>query len=777
MSRKRLDPELHPLFLGHLTEQVMTLSQFSDFSSSKALTEKLIALFDQAPGFFAYLSGPNHVFEFINQGYTALVGQRDVLGKPFKEALADLDGQGYYETLDRVYASGEPFIGSGDMMMLERPDGTLSSCIIDFIYQPLRDEQGKVCGIICQGHDVTQRVSAEQARDAAQQGLQKALEAVKESEARFVELANNVEDVFYSWDAKTRKMLYVNSPCETIWGLSEADLQEHALTYLDRVVEEDRAAMHSAVEKLLAGGDTLDMTYRIKHANGYLAWVRERARAVFDEQGQAQRVVGTARDVTARERARQELRRKQKKLSHLASHDALTGLPNRAFLSSRMKRLLRGEKEQIFGILYIDIDHFKDINDTRGHGVGDELLKIIAERLCRCVSNNDFVVRMGGDEFVIVATNLREESNCALIAERVLSALGAPVRIDSDIFHITASVGMAVYPDDGEDLQTLLQHADIALYQIKDNGRNGYQVFGADMTAGLMQRTSLEKALRDAIEHKSIFIEYQPIVDLASGRILTFEALARWKHPDLGLVSPAEFIPLAEQNGMIRELGSDILCKVVRQISEWASAGLAPVPVNVNVSAKQFEKGYLKELIVSLINQYQINPSLLILEITESALMEKSDRYLSIMRDLRSLGVRIAIDDFGTGYSSLAYLKNFPLDALKIDKSFISEVGCGENDRAIVEMIVKLAQVLNLSTIAEGIETSEQLRRVQELGVTCGQGYLFSKPLSAAECTRAITARCCFNFDSLRKRVTLIEKPRSVTIEGIEHERPLELRA
>ena len=755
----------------------MTLSQLSGFTSTKTLAEKLVALFDQAPGFIAYLSGPDHIFEFINQGYAALVGHRDVLGKSFKEALADLDGQGYYETLDRVYASGDPFIGSGDMMMLERSDGTLSSCIIDFIYQPLRDEQGKICGIICQGHDVTQRVSAERARDSAQQGLQKALEAVKESEARFVELANNVEDVFYSWDAKTREMLYVNSPCETIWGLSQSDLQEHALTYLDRVIEEDRVVMRSALEKLLAGGDAVDLTYRIKHANGYLVWVRELAHAVFDEHGQVQRVVGTARDVTARERARQELQRKQKKLTRLASHDVLTGLPNRAFLSSRMKRLLDGEKEQIFGILYIDIDHFKDINDTRGHGVGDELLKIIAERLCRCVSNNDFVVRMGGDEFVIVATNLREESNCKLIAERVLSALGAPVRIDSDIFHITASVGIAVYPNDGEDLQTLLQHADIALYQIKDNGRNGYQVFGSDMTAGLMQRTSLEKALRNAVENKSIFIEYQPIVDLASGRILTFEALARWKHPDLGLVSPAEFIPLAEQNGMIRRLGSDILCKVVRQISEWTDAGLTPIPVNVNVSAKQFEKGYLKELIVSLINQYRINPSLLILEITESALMEKSDRYLSIMRGLRSLGVRIAIDDFGTGYSSLAYLKNFPLDALKIDKSFISEMGCGENDRAIVEMIVKLAQVLNLSTIAEGIETPEQLRRVQDLGVTCGQGYLFSKPLSAADCTRAIAARCLFNFNTLRKRPTIAEEPRPVMLEPVKEENQTQMRA
>ncbi len=518
----------------------------------------VLKLFEEAPGFFAYLSGPEHVFEFVNKGCTALLGNRALLGKSFKEALPDLDGQGYYETLDRVYASGRPFIGSGDMLMLENPDGTFNSCTIDFLYQPVRDEHGMVCGIICQGHDVTQRVAAEQARDVTQRHLESALETIKESEARFLEMANNIEDIFYSWDAESKRMLYINPACETVWGVSQSELKENALRYFEVVLPEDREELRLAVERLLQG-EHLDKTYRIKSTNGSTRWVREKAYPVLDDAGVVRRIVGTARDVTERERVRMDLKRKQKKFAHLASHDVLTGLPNRAFLRFYMRRLLSQEKEQTFAILYVDVDHFKKINDTRGHGVGDEVLKIISERLCRCVSSNDIVVRMGGDEFVVVATHLASAKNSELIAERIIQALSAPVRIENDIFHISASLGIATYPDNGQDLQTLLQHADIALYHTKENGRDGYHVFGAGMTTELMQRTSIEQAMRLAIGTRQFYLQYQPIVDLNSGRVTALEALLRWCHPELGLVSPNEFIPLAESTGLIRDIGAHVL--------------------------------------------------------------------------------------------------------------------------------------------------------------------------------------------------------------------------
>ena len=442
-----------------------------------------------------------------------------------------------------------------------------------------------------------------------------------------------------------------------------------------------------------------------------------------------------ARDITARKQVEVQRRIHQKRLSQLALHDALTRLPNRAQLRARLPKLAaKADAEgSRMALLYIDLDHFKDINDSLGHGAGDQLLVSIAQRLRAAVASSDLIVRMGGDEFVVVASGLRQVQDADRIARRIQDTLSAPFDIGGARLNARMSIGIAVYPDDGGDLEQLLKHADIALYQAKEAGRGNHQFFTHEAGSRLNERLSLGQALRNAIGTDQIYLEYQPAYEIDSRTPVSLEALMRWRHPEMGAISPARFIPIAEQTGLIHELGNDAIRRVCRQIAHWKARGLPVLPVSVNVSARQFEQGRIADRVAEMCREHGIDPQLLAFEITESVVVHNSEQHLGALQALRTLGSKILIDDFGTGYSNLSYLKSLPIDTLKIDRSFVSDMPHDDYDVAIVRGVVGIARSLGLQLVAEGVETAEQLACLRELGCLTAQGFYFSRPLSVED--------------------------------------------
>ncbi|MDB6090828.1 MAG: domain S-box/diguanylate cyclase protein [Gammaproteobacteria bacterium] len=426
----------------------------------------------------------------------------------------------------------------------------------------------------------------------------------------------------------------------------------------------------------------------------------------------------------------------QRKLLRLTRRDALTGLPNRVHLQRLLPRLLsRATRDgSRLALLYLDLDHFKNVNDSLGHGMGDKLLAAVAQRLRISVAAHDLVVRTGGDEFVIVATMLPDAAVVNSIAERIRAAFAVPLDVDGITLSVAPSIGISVYPEDGSDPEQLLKHADIALYTAKDRGRGNHQFYTPEMNARLRERLGLERALRLALDNNELSLEYQPCFDLQTLRTVSLEALIRWRTADGTYIPPSRFIPIAEQSNLIVEIGDWVLRHVCLQLSEWQRERLPLVPVSVNISVRQFEKTPLASVVAGLAQELGIDASLLHFEITESVAMQNSQQQLGALQALRNLGSRILIDDFGTGYSSLSYLKHLPIDTLKIDRAFVRDMAADANDAAIVRAIVGVAKSLGLLLVAEGIESAEQLDCLRKLGCECGQGFYFSPPVSAHAC-------------------------------------------
>jgi diguanylate cyclase (GGDEF)-like protein len=426
----------------------------------------------------------------------------------------------------------------------------------------------------------------------------------------------------------------------------------------------------------------------------------------------------------------------QRKISRLARRDALTGLPNRVYLQRKLPRLLaRAARERTrLALLNLDLDHFKNVNDSLGHGIGDKLLTAVAERLRSATAPQDLVVRTGGDEFVVVATMLADSAVVDSIAERVHTALSEPLEIDGVTLTVAPSIGISVYPEDGCDPEQLLKHADIALHSAKDRGRGNHQFYTPEMNARLRERVELERALHLALDNDELTVEYQPCFDLQTLRTVSFEALVRWRTASGSYIPPSRFIPIAEQSNLILAIGDYVLRRVCQQLSEWQRERVPLVPISVNISVRQFETTPLASRVAALAQELGIDASLVHFEITESAAMQNSQQQLGALQALRNLGSRILIDDFGTGYSSLSYLKHLPIDSLKIDRAFVRDMVADGNDTAIVRAIVGVAKSLGLMLVAEGIESEAQLECLRKLGCECGQGFLVSPPVSAEAC-------------------------------------------
>ena len=446
------------------------------------------------------------------------------------------------------------------------------------------------------------------------------------------------------------------------------------------------------------------------------------------------------RDLSERKKAQTQLLANQQRLDKLANHDTLTGMPNRLFLQAHLPEAIARcqENGQMLAVLFLDLDRFKHINDSRGHEVGDKLLQEIAKRVRAAVRPADIVVRMGGDEFVVVLHKVNAPDEVAIAATRINEVLSAPVMIDGRALVATVSIGVSLFPRDGATMGELLKHSDTAMYQAKDLGRNNFQVFSPQMDRSLKERVAIESSLRIGLKLNQFDVHYQPIIDIHSRRVAGLEALLRWKHPTQGFISPERFIEVAEETGLIIPIGQFVLDRIGSDIARWREEGAHLVPVSMNVSAVQLERTKLRELIQQAMVKNRIGPQLIQLELTEGSLFENRTGEFreDALAALRDLGVKIAIDDFGTGYSSLSYLKRWRVDSLKIDRSFVRDIATDPSDHAIVSAIVAMARSLNIQVVAEGIETWQQLEILRNMGCSLAQGFLFAKPVPAPDALR-----------------------------------------
>ena len=562
-------------------------------------------------------------------------------------------------------------------------------------------------------------------------------QSLRTSESRYALAAAATNDGLWDWDLKQNVVFY--SPrWKSMLGYGEDEVGTTPGDWFDRILPEDRGAVQAALDQHLAGQSAqLKVEYRIRHRDGQLRWMACRGMAVREGELPS-RIAGSQSDITDRHLAEQQLR-------HEALHDALTGLANRSLFAERARQSLlhfKRDRQFTFAVLFLDLDRFKSVNDNLGHQIGDRVLVDVAQRLVGCVRGSDAVAqvmpgdiaRLGGDEFVLLLDGLRSEADAFRVAERLIEAIARPFTVNGHEIFVGASIGIAFAGADYEDAAALMRDADIALYQAKSNGKGRYEVFNREMHSIALNRWSIENDLRQAIERGELHLVYQPIVCARTGSTDEFEALLRWNHPKRGAISPAEFIPVAEETGLILPIGAWVLRAACEQLVQWdRELGHQSLSISVNVSGKQLAQSSFIEVITDVLKQTGADPRRLRLEITETALLERGPATNRLMTQLRELDLRLHLDDFGTGYSSLSYLHQMPVAALKIDRSFVSAMMSDSMSASIVQAIVALGHAVGMQVIAEGVETLEQLRYLQRLKCDRAQGYYFSKPLAIAD--------------------------------------------
>jgi len=473
---------------------------------------------------------------------------------------------------------------------------------------------------------------------------------------------------------------------------------------------------------------------RRKDGQSYPAWLT--ITALQDPQGAVTHYVGVFHDIT-------EIKRSEEKITHQAYHDALTGLPNRLLFNDRLKvALAHAQRKQLgLGVMFMDLDNFKNINDSLGHAVGDRLLQSVARRLSRWVREEDTVARLGGDEFIMLLQGIEDPDYSVHVAQRILESVAEPFRVGDQELFVTASIGITLFPHDGRDLETLVSNADMAMYRAKESGRNSYKLFTPAMNAQVVQRMAMERALRKALERREFRVYYQPKVDLETGGVVGVEALLRWMRPSVGLVGPDEFIPVAEDTGLIVPIGQWVLETACARAKLWHNQGHTDLQMAVNLSPRQFQQRNLVSMVKGILAETGLDPRCLELEITESVIMHSVEEAIVTLQELSELGVQLALDDFGRGYSSLYYLKRFPMNALKIDRSFVSDIAVDPDDASIVNTIISMSRSLKLKVVAEGVETSAQLDFLRQHQCDQMQGFLFSQPIPGQEITELLNRR------------------------------------
>lgn len=541
---------------------------------------------------------------------------------------------------------------------------------------------------------------------------------------------NSIGDAVVSTDV-SGSVTYLNAAAERLTGWKLAQASGLPLEQVLRIVDASSREpapnpMKAAIEQnktvVLAPNSLL-----LRRDGGESA-IEDSVAPIHDRRGTVTGAVMVFRDVTTK-------RALSLQMAHMAQHDSLTDLPNRMLLMDRLQQAiaLAHRRERRLALIFLDIDRFKHINDSLGHATGDRLLQSVGQRLLASVRRTDTVSRQGGDEFVVLLADLNRIEDATACAETILAALRDSHDIDKHDLHVTASIGISIFPDDGADSETLLKHADSAMYHAKACGRDGYQFFKAEMNTRAVERQSLEVGLRGALARREFELNYQPKIDLATGAMIGAEALIRWRHPRRGLVSPAQFIPVAEESSLIIPIGRWVLHEVCRQQRAWEDAGLRAIPIAINVSAAELRTKDFVAGVREALAQTGLSPHCLEFELTETCLLHGSTSTSAILRDLKALGVRLTLDDFGTGYSSLSFLQKFPIDTLKIDQSFIRDLTTDPSDASIVNAVIGMGDSLHMTVVAEGIETREQLAFLQESHCPEGQGDFFSRPVAAGK--------------------------------------------
>lgn len=663
--------------------------------------EELIEILESMQDTF-YRTDANGVLVYLSKSVDDLLGYRvsDVLGTKLSDYYAEPDGR---EKFIENFQAHEGNV-KGYEAPLRHKNGNIVWVSTNAHYY--RGADGEILGIEGTTRDVTAEKLQKQELDQLKNTLDKTLDCVF---------------MFYP---DSLRFFYINEGAVNQVGYSIEELLE--MTPYDIKPAYDEIAFRELVQPLIEGHKT-SMTFETvhEHKEGHHLPVEIFLQYIKHE-NEKPRFVAIVRDVSERMVA-------QEKLHHLAHHDHLTALPNRLLFQDRLEHALLRRTKGTLAILFIDLDRFKVINDTLGHATGDRVLVMLSDRLCNCLRRGDTLARLSGDEFAVILEDIVSSDEVTPVLRHILDEMSNPFLIEGHELFVTASIGISMSPNDGDDSQTLLKNADIAMYRAKDLGRNTYQFYSPEMSSKALERLSLETSLRYALERNQYQVVYQPQVNLVSGHIIGFEALLRWNHPEIGIVGPGDFIPILEDTGLIEEVGQWVLFESCKQAKIWQEKYAKDFRISVNLSARQFQGSELIAKVADCLEQTGLSPHTLELEITESIIMYNTDAVKVTMQEFEDMGLRIALDDFGTGYSSLSYLKQFPIDTIKIDRSFIRDITTDEDDAAIVTAIIAIANSLSMDLVAEGVETQQQLDFIKEKNCDVMQGYLFSKPLAVED--------------------------------------------